>query len=247
MLNEIYAIIWKELREIFVQRTGKRSNLFSLLVVVGLMGIFVPYQAGIEWLSSPVASITAIWVPMFMTIGITTNAIAGERERHTLETLLASRLSDVTILLGKILSAVFYGWFLLLFSLALGLVTVNVLYVEQGFLFYDPVYLALVLVGSFLFAFLFSSIGVLVSLHAETARQAYQRLSLSMTALVFIPMIVIQFLPEDISGRILYAINHVTFDPAKVIPIVGVVVIALDVILFGIARMNFRRQKLILD
>ena len=34
------------------------------------------------------------------------DGIPGERERHTLETLLASRLSDRSILLGKVMAAV---------------------------------------------------------------------------------------------------------------------------------------------
>jgi ABC-type Na+ efflux pump permease subunit len=42
-----------------------------------------------------------------------TDSIAGERERQTLETLLASRLPDRAILLGKVAAITLLGWLLL--------------------------------------------------------------------------------------------------------------------------------------
>ena len=45
-----------------------------------------------------------------MIISFIGDAIAGERERHTLETLLASRMPDRAILLGKVIAIVLYAW-----------------------------------------------------------------------------------------------------------------------------------------
>jgi len=66
------------------------------------------------------------WVPLFLVMGVIAYSFAGDRERHTLETLLASRLSNRAILLGKIAAAVGYALRVTLLSLAAGLVTVNV-------------------------------------------------------------------------------------------------------------------------
>ncbi len=50
-----------------------------------------------------------------------TDSIAGERERQTLETLLASRLPDRAIVLGKIIAVTLFGWGLLLLGMIPGL------------------------------------------------------------------------------------------------------------------------------
>jgi ABC-2 type transport system permease protein len=53
------------------------------------------------------------------------DAIAGERERHTLETLLASRISDRAILLGKVIVTTGYAWGTALLGLLFGLFVAN--------------------------------------------------------------------------------------------------------------------------
>jgi ABC-2 type transport system permease protein len=87
---------------------------------------------------------------MFVIILIS-DAIAGERERHTLETLLASRISDQAILLGKVLVTVGYNWGMTLFCLLLGSVVVNLSQGLAQWVFYAPINLfVVVLILSFL-------------------------------------------------------------------------------------------------
>lgn len=52
------------------------------------------------------------------------DAIAGERERHTLETLLASRIGYRAILPGKLIVTVGYAWGMALVGLLLSLVVI---------------------------------------------------------------------------------------------------------------------------
>jgi hypothetical protein len=52
------------------------------------------------------------------------------------------------------------------------------------------------IVAVLLIAILISSIGVFVSLKASTVRQAYQKLSLSIMAIWFIPFILLQSFPD---------------------------------------------------
>ena len=54
------------------------------------------------------------------------DSFAGERERHTLETLLASRLSDRAILFGKIAACIAYGWLMAMLCVLVGTITENV-------------------------------------------------------------------------------------------------------------------------
>src|SRR5258705_13563545 len=53
--------------------------------------------------------VDGLCLPFMILQSIIVDSFAGERERHTLETLLASRLSDRAILLGKFGAAVPYG------------------------------------------------------------------------------------------------------------------------------------------
>ena len=66
------------------------------------------------------------WVPLMLVAGVVADSFAGERERHTLETLLASRLSDEAILVGKVTAAVGYGWGFTLVMAVVSLVSVNI-------------------------------------------------------------------------------------------------------------------------
>jgi ABC-2 type transport system permease protein len=110
MINDITTIIWKEIKEIFLQRPNFRGGWAGLLVLLAVFGIFIPLQSGPAWVSSPANLAIWSWVPYLLVSGVVADSFAGERERHTLETLLASRLSDRAILFGKIGAALVYGW-----------------------------------------------------------------------------------------------------------------------------------------
>jgi ABC-2 type transport system permease protein len=105
---------------------------------------------------------------------IVPDAIAGERERHTLATLLASRLPDRAILYGKLGFAVGLGWLSAPLVLAIALLVVNVASADAAPLFYDPGTLVGVLVFSLLVALLTGGTGILVSLRARTSQEAQQ-------------------------------------------------------------------------
>ena len=111
MLLDMWTIIRKDIKEVFSARgTGRRGGWMSILIFVGLLGILMPLQTGQQWLTNPVLPILWSWIPVFLVVSVVTDSFAGERERNTLETLLASRLSDRAILFGKIGAAVLYGW-----------------------------------------------------------------------------------------------------------------------------------------
>ena len=64
------------------------------------------------------------------------DSFAGERERHTLEPLLATPLSDRAILFGMISAAVGYGWGITLISMVIGLLATNLIPVHEDLLLY---------------------------------------------------------------------------------------------------------------
>lgn len=245
MLSDIYTIIRKEWKEIFLRRGSYRGGLLNLLVIFGVIGVLMPLQTGREWLTSPLYLLIWSWLPIFMALGIVTDAFAGERERRTLETLLASRLSDRAILFGKIGAAVLYAWGIAVAGMLIAAATINIAHPGEGLQFYSAGIFAAAVAVSGLAALLFSTLGVLVSLRAETARQAYQRMSLWMVFLWLLPTLGLQFLPETIKASIFTWLQGVNLT-GLVLAAIGLMTSASAVLIFA-AMARFQRARLILD
>src|SRR5947209_11747403 len=183
-MSDILTMLWKESKDVLFQ--GGWRSLIRPLIVVGIMGIYLPLQLGPQWVDlTPLGMILLLWIPFFVIISFIGDVIAGERERHTLETLLASRMPDRAILLGKVVTTVLYAWGMGVLSILLGLVLVDLFRTQGHWMFYpldlfvDPLALSL-LVGV-----LGASAGVLISLRVSTVRQAQQILSVGTIVFVF--------------------------------------------------------------
>jgi ABC-2 type transport system permease protein len=247
MMQDIFTLITNQWKEVVFQRSGGRQSWISMLILVGLIGIYLPYINGAAWLQDPTALLDWAWVPLFMTIGLVADAFAGERERHTLETLLATRLSDTSILLGKIASSVLYAWGIAFACSLLGVITINVVFPSAGLQFYNPGMFFGGLAAVLLIAIFISSIGVFVSLKAATVRQAYQKLSLSIMAIWFIPFILIQTFPDKVQSFFASVAPILDAKPPLIIGgLFGVLIVA-DGIMLLLAKKRFQRTRLILE
>jgi len=109
MLVDIGNIMWKEWREFLSQCRHLKVEYLTTFCGVLLVGIIPALENGAAWMSSPLVLVFSGWVPIFLVSAIIADSFAGERERHTLLPLLATPISDLAILLGKILAAVVYG------------------------------------------------------------------------------------------------------------------------------------------
>lgn len=239
-MSEIGAIVWKEWREVMGQR-GLRGKI-GILLNAGVFGIVLPWQFGAPWVTSPLTALMWAWVPMYFVMMVISDAFAGERERHTLETLLASRLSDRAILFGKMFAALVYSGAITLSSLVMGLVTVNVLHQTGGLIVYSIPTVAAMLVFGVLAAVLVASVGVLISLRAPTVRQAEQTLGGVIILAMVIPLAGTRFLSAEWKSRLLapeYSALRVT--------LVVVLLAALDAAFVLLAVRRFRRSRLIAD
>jgi ABC-2 type transport system permease protein len=243
MLNDIATILCKEWHELILQR-GTRSGLFNWLMPVALVGIFMPIQAGAKWVSHPVVPLLWAWPPVLAVMWIMSDSFAGERERHTLETLLSSRLSDRAILIGKILTGVIYGWSIEVCSLLLAVVTVNLRAPHSGF-YALPTFLNL-LGLSLVVLLLTCAAGALVSLHAPTVRSAYQRINLAIFAIGLVAGLGFRLIPLDARNRIVASLSTGKMDLQTVI-LLGVVLWTASAILFVLTFTRFHRSQLVLD
>lgn len=244
MIADILTVAAKELREIFTFGDVRGRSKFSLLVLIVIFGIVIPLQNGREWVTSPASILVWAWMPFLWVSGVVADLFAGERERHTLEALLATRLSDQSILFGKMLAAMGYGFILTWIIMLASLVTVNVSAGGNGLLFYPPQITLAALVFSILISGLSASIGVLVSLRAGSVRQAQQMMSAGMLVL-FVPFMLIQFVPV----RWLIYLERVAtqIDPVQIALSLALFLVVLEAFLILIAMRLFQRSKLILD
>ncbi len=247
MIADIVTIIGKELKEILNSRGNRRGGIVSILIFAGMFGIYLPLMTGPEWVQTPASLFYWAWLPFLMVSGVIADAIAGERERHTLETLLASRLSDTAILLGKVGAAIVYAWGLTIGIILISVVTVNVAFGfrDGTFYSYSPATVLGTLVFSFLIALFSAGLGILVSLRAETVRQAQQVVSVGFMV-IFIPVLLLaQFLPRETVARLVAWAE--TADWTLVGILAALAFAVLDAVLLSLGKARFQRSKLILD
>ena len=246
MIADIKTILWKEFRELFQARQGMfgRGGWISIAITVGLLGVLIPIQAGEDWVSSPIHMIWWVWVPFLMVTYIVTDTFAGERERHTLETLLASRLPDKTILFGKITSVVLYGWGIAIIGLITGLITVNLAAGKGRLLMYSPEATLAIFTLSFLFSLLSSAVGVLISLRSSTVRQAQQVMGL-ISLVPLLPLVLLDILPGEMIASWMTRLSQVN-GSLVALAAVGILA-AFDLVFIALALQQFQRARLILD
>jgi len=244
MIADILTVAVKELREIFTFGDVRGRSKFSLLIFIVIFGIVIPLQTGREWVNSLANAMVWAWMPFLWVSGVVADLFAGERERHTLEPLLATRLSDQAILFGKLLAAMAYGFILTWVIMLVSVITVNISSGRSGLLFYSPQMTLAALIFSILVSGLSASIGVLVSLRAGSARQAQQMMSAGMLVL-FLPFMLIRFVPVTWLRYLEAVARHVA--PVQIAMYAALVLVVTEAVLIAIARRLFQRSKLILD
>ena len=236
-MSDILTMLWKESKDVFFQ--GGWRSLIRPLIVVGIMGIYLPLQFGPRWVDlTPIGMLLLLWIPFFVIISFIGDVIAGERERHTLETLLASRMPDRAILLGKVVTTVLYAWGMGVLSLLLGLVLVDLFRTQGNWMFYPLDLFVDALVLILLVSVLAASAGVLVSLKVATVRQAQQILSVGTIVFVFGIIFVLQAVPANVVSALTYS---------QFLLIAMAVIAVLDAILLGLSLVSFQRSRLILS
>jgi ABC-2 type transport system permease protein len=237
-MNDIWTMIWKETKESLLQ--GGWSAWIRPLLLIGILGIGFPWRFGLQWLAlTPLVMGIVLYVPFIVILSFVGDAIAGERERHTLETLLASRISDRAILLGKIIVTASYAWGTALLGLLLGLIVANLSKRQGSWEFYAHVDLLLeALALSLLTSLLGVSGGVLISLRSATVRQAQQILIVATLVLVAGGVLALKAVPAQ-------AISSLS--NSQIWLIAMAVLAVLDAILLGVSLVSFRRSRLILS
>lgn len=247
MIADIRTMIWKESRSL-LRYQGRRSQLVVSLLTPLLVSIIFPIQFGLDWAEGYFSLFVGVAIPLLI-VGITIpDAIAGERERHTLETLLASRLSDQAILLGKVLVSVVSGWVGTLAVFAVSLLVLNLSHADGQIIFYRPAVFLAQLAFSLAMSLLVAGLGVLISMRAPTVQIAQQNLFTS----IMVPMMLAGFVPmlfmllastPDKLSFLRTVIANIKADQVVWIVIGVLILVDAGLIVAGLTR--FKRHRLV--
>jgi len=243
MLTDTLTVFQKEWKEAFHHR-GIRGYLFNWIIMALLIGVYMPITVGAEWFKSPMLLMMWSWPPLQLVSGLVADTFAGEKERHTLETLLASRLPDLSIFSGKILTGLVYAGTLFPASLLIGAVTVNLAHPSaSGIQFYAPGMFLQVLALHYLSLILVASIGMLVSMKSNSVKSAYQKIAIVILVLALTPSLTIGLLSPDIRMQLNTFITQPQLGSGALIA--ALVMLVADVVLVIVCLSSFKRSQLL--
>ena len=245
MASEFNTVLWKEWKEIVMERSGGAGS-YRPLILIGVLGVFMPFRMSPERFFSFYPLLVYAFFSAVVITAVIADSFAGERERHTLETLLATRLSDRAILFGKIAASVAYGWLMAMLCVLTGAITVNAVnWTGHVMLYHDLASWLILLLAPPLAGSAVATAGVLVSLHATTVRQAQQTLTVGVLVLGAGAVFITNLLPmawKDWFFGILVA-----WSPASLVLAAAGVFLAFDVLLLLAGMARFQRARLVLD
>jgi ABC-2 type transport system permease protein len=235
-MNDVATVAWKEVRENLARGGAYRRGraLTRTLVFPAAVGLLFGFQAGRAG-GSVDSGFAVFFVGMFAmsTAGaLVLDAIAGERERHTLETLLASPASDAAILTGKLTAVVGYAWTVALVQLAAIEVGASL-----GGRAVAAWLIAVVALLSLLETALAATFGIQFSLAAPTVRAAARKQSLYALFVTLLASSINLAVasPGDVEVRVLAFAGGAAF------------LVAADAALLAVTRRRFRRGRVRLD
>jgi ABC-type Na+ efflux pump permease subunit len=171
-------------------------------------------------------------MPVFVPILISSQSVAGEKERRTLEPLLASPITAAELVAGKSLASLVPAVVITWVAFALLCVGVDVVAwpLGQGLLLPNTLWSFGVLVLAPLFAFFGNGVAVLISARVSEARTAQQ-----FSALVVLPLVGL------VGGQVVGVLNA---GPAYY-ALQGAVVLLLDVGLLWASIRLLDRERLL--
>ncbi len=171
MIQDAWTVMRKDLHELRSFRSQGLSGIISTLLILVIFGIIVPWRFGVGWSAHPAGPLLWIWLPWLPAAIVVADTFAGERERHTLDALYVTRLSNDAILLGKVSAAALVAWLIALLTLALSAI-IQAITRGPGAI---PLNALLPLTAlSLLSALLAATLGAVASLRSSSARHAQQ-------------------------------------------------------------------------
>jgi ABC-2 type transport system permease protein len=237
---------WEDLKSSLFSHSNLLAGFWPVLLFCAAFGVYEPMKIGSDWLQSPMMVFSLSVLVPFVFIGfISPYSFVGERERGTLEPLLATPVSDQAILFGKIGIAVLCGWVVTVINLLLGLGSINFFQTNGGLLLYPPGIVIPTVVLSLLFSLLAAIVGTNSSLYAKTTLEAQRNFVMILFIPVLLPAFFIGPLGPDAWKAILFQIIP-PLASANLFPVIIVLLLVIDCIIMAIVFSRFHRKKILL-
>jgi ABC-2 type transport system permease protein len=229
-LADAATIFRKELLELAGDWQAARGALAQTAIMILFLGVYLPSTDSMLWSNSLIIGVIFFLFPSLLAATVASDAFAGERERGTLETLLATPISDSALFFGKAAWAVAYSFISAGAALACGLMTTLLRYgsVER----YVPAVAVLAAAGDALVATVFTAaIATFVSTKTIVSRTATQVSRVVAVASGALLVVGVQAVEQRLGWAALFLLQ--------------VVLLACSLALIRLSAARFRRDRIL--
>jgi ABC-2 type transport system permease protein len=194
--NQVAAIVWKEWRETLRMDQGIRSVSLRILFI-SLFGVVLAWKKGVGFGRDLSTIALLVEFTILPALPLAPDSFAGERERHTLETLLASSVGESEILVGKLLAMLGVGVLFAIIACGVDIAVVGLRFGIRTLLGIDYEIVGAGLLLGALSAAVVLGIGILISMYTRTVRAANQILAYTLVGLIFLGGAAVRALPPS--------------------------------------------------
>jgi ABC-2 type transport system permease protein len=176
VIREALIVLRKELAEMFGDWHSAYGALIQAAILVAICGVVVPADKPAVWLDPGQLALLFGAFPAVLAATFAADSFAGERERKTLETLLATPLSESAIFVGKLTAAILLAVAGSALAITAGVISTRV---SAGV--FPPLGatdFALLLAGAAAFASVTAALATHISMRVPVARTAQQMSSM---------------------------------------------------------------------
>lgn len=174
MGKDTWTVVWKELTQI--RRNGK-SYLTQYGIIAVAFGIFLP-MGSVDNIYQGTATSQILYFAFLAIIiasSLTVSSFLGEKLQKTLNTLLTTRLSDLSIYLGKTTAIMIFSYAVLVVIFLFNIGTVFFIGQARGHTDfpYNVIQIVHMLILPIFILFYVSGLGVLLSLKTDSIRASH--------------------------------------------------------------------------
>ncbi len=249
-MSDVATVMGKELLEM---RRGSGSqgarSLAGLVVLVLVFSVIVPFLTGADSFGGMGTLVIGPMVAAVWALTSVPDAFVGERDRHTLETLLTTRLPDRAILLGKVLANVASASLIGIVAIVLSILAGNV----GGVLRHDQDGIevpwlegGIGVVATILTALLLCNLAILVALRASSAMNAQRAMGLGLAGFVLLLSWGVQALPQGVQSDLSTVADDIEGLSVGALVGLGIAVyVVVNAALVAVTLARFTRPKLV--
>lgn len=194
-IDRILAVVWKECREAVQFDEGFHSTGLRFVGVI-LFGVLLSWRLGSDYGHDWSTVGVLAQLAMFAALPMTPDSFAGERERHTLETLLATSVTTGEVFIGKYAAIVGLALVVVCANAATGVVFALLRFGPDALSIDGTMIVAGIVIGT-LAAAVVGGITILISVRSPSVRSASQRSAYILVAILLAGSAGVRNLPAD--------------------------------------------------